>query len=81
LLWAVISAALSGLTGRWRGELLGDLAATKDAAALLAGIGADRQTWRAEETLRRLGGRPAGTAGRFRRTLDGARNGGSAAGR
>jgi len=50
---------LSGLTGRWRGELLGDLAATKDAATLLAGIGADRQAWRAEETLRRLGGRPA----------------------
>jgi DNA-binding CsgD family transcriptional regulator len=50
---------LSGLTGRWRGELLGDLAAAKDAAALLAGIGADRQAWRAEETLRRLGGRPA----------------------
>jgi DNA-binding CsgD family transcriptional regulator/tetratricopeptide (TPR) repeat protein len=49
---------LSGLTGRWRGELLGDLAAAKDAAALLAGIGADRQAWRAEETLRRLGGRP-----------------------
>jgi DNA-binding CsgD family transcriptional regulator len=50
---------LSGLTGRWRGELLGDLAAAKDAAALLAGIGADRQAWRAEETLRRLGGQPA----------------------
>jgi DNA-binding CsgD family transcriptional regulator len=50
---------LSGLTGQWRGELLGDLAATKDAAALLAGIGADRQAWRAEEILRRLGGRPA----------------------
>jgi DNA-binding CsgD family transcriptional regulator len=49
---------LSGLTGRWRGELLGDLAAAKDAAALLAGIGADRQAWRAEEILRRLGGRP-----------------------
>jgi len=50
---------LSGLTGRWRGELLGDLAAARDAATLLAGIGADRQAWRAEETLRRLGGRPA----------------------
>jgi DNA-binding CsgD family transcriptional regulator len=50
---------LSGLTGRWRGELLADLAAAKDAAALLAGIGADRQAWRAEQTLRRLGGRPA----------------------
>ena len=49
---------LSGLTGRWRGELLGDLAATRDAATLLAGIGADRQAWRADETLRRLGGRP-----------------------
>jgi DNA-binding CsgD family transcriptional regulator len=50
---------LSGLTGRWRGELLGDPAAAKDAATLLAGIGADRQARRAEETLRRLGGRPA----------------------
>ena len=39
--------------------MLADLAATKNAAALLAGIGADRQAWRAEETLRRLGGRPA----------------------
>ena len=50
---------LSGLTGRWRGELLGDPAAAKDAATLLADIGADRQARRAEETLRRLGGRPA----------------------
>jgi DNA-binding CsgD family transcriptional regulator len=50
---------LSGLVGRWRGELLGDPAATKGAAALLTGIGADRQAWRAEEILRRLGGRPA----------------------
>jgi len=50
---------LSGLTGRWRGELLGDLAAARNAATLLAGIGADRQAWRAEETLRRLGGRSA----------------------
>ena len=50
---------LGGLTGRWRGELLGDQAAAKDAAALLAGIGADRQAWRAEQTLRQLGGRPA----------------------
>jgi len=50
---------LSGLTGRWRGELLADPAAAKDAAALLAGIGADRQARRAEETLRKLGGRPA----------------------
>jgi DNA-binding NarL/FixJ family response regulator len=50
---------LSGLTGRWRGELLADPAAAKDAATLLAGIGADRQARRAEETLRRLGGRPA----------------------
>jgi DNA-binding CsgD family transcriptional regulator len=50
---------LSGLVGRWRGELLGDPAATKGAAALLAGIGADRQAWRAEEILRRLGGRPS----------------------
>jgi len=50
---------LGGLTGRWRGELLGDQAAAKDAAALLAGIGADRQAQRAEQTLRRLGGRPA----------------------
>jgi DNA-binding CsgD family transcriptional regulator len=49
---------LSGLTGRWRGELLGDPAATKDAAALLAGIGADRQARRAEEILRKLGGQP-----------------------
>jgi len=49
---------LSGLIGRWRGELLGDPAAAKDAAALLAGIGGDRQARRAEETLRRLGGRP-----------------------
>ena len=49
---------LSGLTGRWRGELLGDPAAAKDAATLLAGIGADRQAWRAEETLRGLGGQP-----------------------
>jgi DNA-binding CsgD family transcriptional regulator len=49
---------LSGLTGRWRGELLGDPAATKGAAALLAGIGADRQAWRAEEILRGLGGQP-----------------------
>ena len=39
--------------------MLADLAATKSAAALLAGIGADRQARRAEETLRRLGGRPA----------------------
>ena len=31
----------------------------KDAVTLLAGIGADRQAWRAEETLRRLGGQPA----------------------
>ena len=50
---------LSGLTGRWRGELLADLAAARGAAALLAGIGADRQARRAEETLRKLGGRPA----------------------
>jgi DNA-binding CsgD family transcriptional regulator/tetratricopeptide (TPR) repeat protein len=50
---------LSGLTGRWRGELLGDPAAAKDAVVLLASIGADRQAWRAEETLRKLGGRPA----------------------
>jgi DNA-binding CsgD family transcriptional regulator len=49
---------LSGLTGRWRGEFLGDPAATRAAAALLAGIGADRQAWRAEEILRKLGGRP-----------------------
>jgi DNA-binding CsgD family transcriptional regulator len=50
---------LSGLTGRWRGELLGDPAAAKGAAALLAGIGADRQARRAEEILLKLGGRPA----------------------
>jgi DNA-binding CsgD family transcriptional regulator/tetratricopeptide (TPR) repeat protein len=45
---------LSGLTGRWRGELLGDPVAAKDAAELLADIGADRQAQRAEETLRGL---------------------------
>jgi len=49
---------LSGLTGWWRGELLGDPAAAKDAVTLLAGIGADRQAWRAEEILRGLGGQP-----------------------
>ena len=46
---------LAGLTGRWRGELLGDPAAAKDAAALFADIGADRQAQRAEEILRGLG--------------------------
>jgi DNA-binding CsgD family transcriptional regulator len=46
---------LSGLTGRWRGELLGDPAAGQGAATLLAGIGADRQASRAEDVLRRLG--------------------------
>jgi len=46
---------LSGLTGRWRGELLGDPVAAKDAAVLLADIGADRQAHRAEEILRGLG--------------------------
>jgi DNA-binding CsgD family transcriptional regulator len=49
---------LAGLTGRWRGELLADPAAAKDAAALLAGIGADRQARRAEEILHGLGGQP-----------------------
>jgi DNA-binding CsgD family transcriptional regulator/tetratricopeptide (TPR) repeat protein len=49
---------LSGVIGRWRGELLGDLAAAEGAAALLAGIGADRQARRAEEVVRGLGGRP-----------------------
>ena len=49
---------LSGVTGRWRGELLGDPAAAIGAATMLAGIGADRQARRAEEILRRLGGRP-----------------------
>jgi DNA-binding CsgD family transcriptional regulator len=49
---------LSGLTERWRGEFLGDPAATKDAATLLAGIGADRQASQAEEILRKLGGQP-----------------------
>jgi AAA ATPase domain len=72
---------LSGLTGRWRGELLGDPAAAKDAATLLAGIGADRQAWRAEETLRRLGSRPPAPAPGLRRTAVGAGNGGGAAGR
>ena len=48
---------LSGLIGWWRGELLGDAAAAKGAVALLAGIGAYRQARRAEEILRRLGGR------------------------
>ncbi len=46
---------LSGLTGRWRGELLGDPAAARGAIELLADIGADRQAQRAEETLRGLG--------------------------
>ena len=50
---------LSGLTGLWRGELLGDPAAAKGAATLLAGIGADRQARRAEEILHKLGGQPA----------------------
>lgn len=49
---------LSGLVGRWRGELLGDPAAARDAATLLAGIGADRQASRAEEVLHGLGVRP-----------------------
>lgn len=48
---------LYGLTGRWRGELLGDLEAARAAAELFADIGADRQAQRAGETLRRLGGR------------------------
>jgi DNA-binding CsgD family transcriptional regulator len=49
---------LAGLTGRWRGELLGDAAAARDAATLLASIGADRQAQRAEEITRRLSGQP-----------------------
>jgi DNA-binding CsgD family transcriptional regulator/tetratricopeptide (TPR) repeat protein len=48
---------LAGLTGRWRGELLGDLAAATAAAGLFADIGADRQAQRTGEILRGLGGR------------------------
>jgi DNA-binding NarL/FixJ family response regulator len=47
-----------GLTARWRGELLGDLAAAEAAAGLFADVGADRQAQRADGIVRRLGGRP-----------------------
>jgi DNA-binding CsgD family transcriptional regulator len=50
---------LSGLTGRWRGELLGDADAAEAAATLLASAGADRQARRAAEILRGLGVRSA----------------------
>ena len=50
---------LSGLTGRWRGELLGDADAAEAAATLLASVGAGRQARRAAKTLRGLGVRSA----------------------
>jgi DNA-binding CsgD family transcriptional regulator len=49
---------LAALTGRWRGELLGDPAAATAAAEMFADIGADLQAQRAGETLRTLGVRP-----------------------